>query len=254
MSINIKKYTKDQMAKMVEDAQEKSAALEAEITELKNCIDKKNDLIAEYANLKAAMRQKNVALTEQLDQMNGEAITRENVIANLKADAGVLRNKLDATEAALGRANTEVSRVTVAADRLKKNAIICISNGAMLSSAPTTQKPTRGEPCGRGANGRRRAMSNDPFKWSTPPRGSSHVNSPCIEHDNVNHPAHYTAGGVECIDAIAAALTCQKDPMQAWLTGQVLKYIWRWPLKNGKEDLRKARFYLDRLINSAGDD
>lgn len=131
---------------------------------------------------------------------------------------------------------------------------VCISNGAMLSSAPTTQKPTRGETCGRGANGRRRAMSNDPFKWSTPPRGGSHVNSPCIEHDNVNHPAHYTAGGIECIDAIAAALTCQKDPMQAWLTGQVLKYIWRWPLKNGKEDLRKARFYLDRLINSAGDD
>lgn len=51
-----------------------------------------------------------------------------------------------------------------------------------------------------------------------------------------------------------AALTCQKDPMQAWLTGQVLKYMWRWPLKNGKEDLRKARFYLDRLIDSAGND
>lgn len=51
MSINIKKYTKDQMAKMVEDAQEKTAALEAEIIELKNCIDEKNDLIAEYANL-----------------------------------------------------------------------------------------------------------------------------------------------------------------------------------------------------------
>lgn len=62
-------------------------------------------------------------------------------------------------------------------------------------------------------------MSNDPFKWSTPPRGGAPVNSPCIEHDNVNHPAHYTAGGVECIDAIAAALTCQKDPMQAWLDG-----------------------------------
>ena len=97
-------------------------------------------------------------------------------------------------------------------------------------------------------------MSNDPFKWSTPPRGGAPVNSPCIEHDNANHPAHYTAGGIECIDAIAAALTCQKDPMQAWLTGQVLKYMWRWPLKNDKEDLRKARFYLDRLINSAGDD
>lgn len=109
MSINVKKYTKDQMAKMVEDAQEKTAALEAEIIELKNCIDEKNDLIAEYANLKAAMQRKNVALTERLDQMNGEAITRENVVANLKADAGVLRNKLDATEAALGRANDDLA-------------------------------------------------------------------------------------------------------------------------------------------------
>lgn len=105
MSINVKKYTKDQMAKMVEDAQEKTAALEAEIAEMKNCIDEKNDLIAEYENLKAEMRRKNVALTEQLDQMNGEAITRENVIANLKADADALRNKLADTGAALGRAN-----------------------------------------------------------------------------------------------------------------------------------------------------
>lgn len=135
MSINVKKYTKDQMAKMVEEAQEKTAALEAEIAELKNCIDAKNDLIAEYANLKAAMQRKNVALTERLAQMNGEAITRENVIANLKADfdsaknsaqylndqgqqywrawqaskreVSDLKNKLADTEAALGRANDE---------------------------------------------------------------------------------------------------------------------------------------------------
>lgn len=113
MSINIKKYTKGQMAKMVEDAQEKTAALEAEIIELKNCIDAKNDLLAEYANLKAAMRQKNVALTEKLDQMNGEAINRENVIANLKADADALRNKLADTEAALGQANAELTRSTL---------------------------------------------------------------------------------------------------------------------------------------------
>lgn len=69
-----------------------------------------------------------------------------------------------------------------------------------------------------------------------------------IKHDPVNHPAHYTAGGIECIDAIAAALTSQNDPMSAWLTGQCLKYLWRWPLKNGLEDLKKTRFYLDRLI------
>ena len=79
MSINIKKYTKDQMAKMVEDAQ-------AEVQELKRV---------------------NAALTEQISQMNGEAITRENMIANLKADADALRNKLSDTEASLGRANDE---------------------------------------------------------------------------------------------------------------------------------------------------
>ena len=134
-SINIKKYTKDQMAKMVEEAQEKNAALEAEIAEMKNCIDAKNDLLAEYANLKAAMQRKNVALTEQISQMNGEAVTRENVIANLKADldsakksaqylnyqrqqywrawqaskreVADLKNKLTDTEAALKRANGE---------------------------------------------------------------------------------------------------------------------------------------------------
>lgn len=77
MSINVKKYTKDQMAKMVEDVQ-------AGVQELKRV---------------------NATLTEQISQMNGEAITRENMIANLKADADVLRNKLDATEAALGQAN-----------------------------------------------------------------------------------------------------------------------------------------------------
>lgn len=78
MSINVKKYTKDQMVNMVEDAQ-------AEVQEL---------------------RRVNAALTEQISQMNGEAINRENVIANLKANADALRNKLTATEAALGRVNT----------------------------------------------------------------------------------------------------------------------------------------------------
>ena len=121
MSINVKKYTKDQMAKMVEDAQEKTAAMEAEITELKNCIDEKNDLIAEYANLKAAMPRKNANLTEQIDQMNGEAITRENVIANLKADADVLRNKLADTEAALGRANACIATMQVERDQQTKD-------------------------------------------------------------------------------------------------------------------------------------
>lgn len=121
MSINIKKYTKDQMAKMVEEAQEKTAAMEAEITELKNCIDEKNNLIAEYANLKTAMHRKNVALAERLDQMHGEAINKANEIANLKADADALRNKLADTEAALGRANACIATMKVERDQQTKD-------------------------------------------------------------------------------------------------------------------------------------
>lgn len=71
------------------------------------------------------------------------------------------------------------------------------------------------------------------------------------QHDAVEHPQHYCAGGIECIDAIEAALSSQKDPAEAFLTGQVLKYLWRYPLKNGVEDLKKARWYLDRLIAKA---
>ena len=93
----------------MEEAQEKNAALEAEIDALKNHIDMKNDLIADYANLKAAMQRKNVALTEQIGQMNGEAINKANEIANLKADADALRNKLADTEAALKKANDELT-------------------------------------------------------------------------------------------------------------------------------------------------
>lgn len=123
MSINVKKYTKDQMAKMVEEAQAKNAALEAEITELKNCIDAKNDLLSDYANLKAAMQRKNAALTEQISQMNGEAINKANEIANLKADADALRNKLADTEAALGQANAHIATMRVEKDQQTKELI-----------------------------------------------------------------------------------------------------------------------------------
>ena len=66
-------------------------------------------------------------------------------------------------------------------------------------------------------------------------------------HDMVNHPPHYTQGGIECIDAIRAA-TFGKPPYEAWLVGQIMKYIWRYDKENGLEDLEKAKFYLDRLI------
>lgn len=70
------------------------------------------------------------------------------------------------------------------------------------------------------------------------------------DNDPVNHPTHYTQGGIECIDAIRASMTA--DEYDGFLKGQVIKYVWRYKHK-GKpaEDLKKAMFYLDRLIKQA---
>lgn len=67
--------------------------------------------------------------------------------------------------------------------------------------------------------------------------------------DVVNHPQHYTMGGIECIDALTSMISSFKDPEDAALSWQVVKYVWRHPHKRAPvEDLRKARFYLNRLI------
>ena len=68
-----------------------------------------------------------------------------------------------------------------------------------------------------------------------------------VVKDNVNHPSHYTQGAIECIDAIKEA-TKGLFGIEAVCTGNIIKYVWRWKFKNGVEDLRKARWYLDRLI------
>ena len=105
MSINVKKYTKDQMAKMVEEAAERLESQKKENAELAEQLKSQTAKTIALRNDLMAKVHSNSVLTEKLDQMNGEAITRENVIANLKADADALRNKLADTEAALGRAN-----------------------------------------------------------------------------------------------------------------------------------------------------
>ena len=66
--------------------------------------------------------------------------------------------------------------------------------------------------------------------------------------DPVNRPAHYTAGGIECIDAIQAAVG--PEQFKGYLRGNVLKYLWRYEHKGGVESLRKAQWYLDRLIQA----
>jgi hypothetical protein len=63
----------------------------------------------------------------------------------------------------------------------------------------------------------------------------------------VNHPKHYSGTKVECIDAIESAIS-NKNGIEGFYVGQIIKYIWRFDQKNEIEDLEKARWYLNRLI------
>jgi hypothetical protein len=65
--------------------------------------------------------------------------------------------------------------------------------------------------------------------------------------DQVNHPPHYQCGGIETIDVIRAKLG---PGFGYYCEGNAIKYLTRWRLKGGVEDLRKARVYLDWLIES----
>jgi hypothetical protein len=79
-----------------------------------------------------------------------------------------------------------------------------------------------------------------PVPWATKEE------SPVIQEDTVNHPSHYTDGGIECIEAIESALT--NEEYRGYLKGNIQKYVWRERHKGGTESLKKARWYLDRLI------
>jgi len=69
--------------------------------------------------------------------------------------------------------------------------------------------------------------------------------------DMVNEPAHYNKGEIQCINAIEAALT--KEELRGYYKGNVIKYIWREQYKNGNEDVLKAQFYLNRMIEKLVD-
>jgi len=62
--------------------------------------------------------------------------------------------------------------------------------------------------------------------------------------DNVNHPAHYKQGDIECIDAIQAALT--PEEFRGYCKGNAIKYIWRERHKGQNESLQKAVWYLTK--------
>ena len=71
------------------------------------------------------------------------------------------------------------------------------------------------------------------------------------EHDNVNSPDHYQ-GKVECIDCIESA-TAGLSGLEAFCTGNAIKYLYRWKKKNGIEDLKKAKWYIDKIISINGE-
>lgn len=66
---------------------------------------------------------------------------------------------------------------------------------------------------------------------------------------SIDHPPHYadSFGGVECIEAIESSMSLEE--FKGFLKGNVQKYVWRYSKKNGVEDLKKARWYLERLIS-----
>lgn len=80
-----------------------------------------------------------------------------------------------------------------------------------------------------------------PVPWATKEE------PPVVQEDVVNHPAHYAeTGGVECIEAIEAQLTTEE--YEGYLRGNCVKYLWRWKNKGGLQDLKKCKWYLERLI------
>lgn len=66
--------------------------------------------------------------------------------------------------------------------------------------------------------------------------------------DPVDSPYHYNRKGIECLAAIEASMS--DEEFQGYLKGNVFKYVWRYKYKGrAKEDLKKAQFYLNKLIS-----
>jgi hypothetical protein len=72
------------------------------------------------------------------------------------------------------------------------------------------------------------------------------INHTFAEKDDINHPSHYTQGKIEVIDYIIDKLT--GDQFEGYVIGNVFKYCSRYQHKGGYQDLKKARWYLDKLL------
>lgn len=72
------------------------------------------------------------------------------------------------------------------------------------------------------------------------PPGEAKVN------DSVSHPSHYNQGDIECIDAMIAAFG--KEVVAYFCICNAFKYVWRSEHKNGKEDIDKTIWYLNKYV------
>lgn len=66
--------------------------------------------------------------------------------------------------------------------------------------------------------------------------------------DKIN-PQHYQRDGMECIDAIEAAVQ-NLSGAEAYATGSAIKYLWRWKEKGGKDDLNKAKWFIQKMVDA----
>ena len=87
------------------------------------------------------------------------------------------------------------------------------------------------------------------WKRSTHPEELPFIDDEPKHDDNVNHPSHYTQGSIECIEALEAA-TVNKQGIEAVCVSNIIKYLWRYESKNGLEDVKKAQWYLQKLVDN----
>jgi len=150
---------------------------------------------------------------------------------------------------ALRRVAEDIERYSLDQSKTKEwNMKVCLSAADYLDSLEQTQtfpanldgmKPTQTFPPTPDSKTYRTTSGTDP---QYAPSGTSPV----------NHPSHYTQSSIECIDAIAAA-TVNLTGIEAVCTGNAIKYLWRWKLKGGQEDLEKAKRYIEMMIEQSAE-
>lgn len=112
--------------------------------------------------------------------------------------------------------------------------------GTVTGDAGSVQKTAWFEPVDSGAEISDCPGGVCPVPWLP------HPSRPDLKPDLVNHPPHYLDGGIECIEAIEAQLTLEE--YRGYLKGNCVKYLWRERHKGNTESLKKAQWYMDRLI------